>query len=78
MVGSFDNSALMDEIVALRHELAQLLDFNNYAEYSLATKMAESPDKVIEFLEDLAARSKPQGRERTGGTEGLCKRGGRF
>ncbi len=58
--GEFDNSSLMDEIVALRHELAQLLDFNNYAEYSLATKMAESPDKVIEFLEDLAARSKPQ------------------
>ena len=58
--GEFDNSGLMDEILALRHELAQLLDFNNYAEYSLATKMAESTDKVIEFLEDLAARSKPQ------------------
>lgn len=58
--GEFDNSGLMDEILALRHELAQLLDFNNYAEYSLATKMAESTDKVVEFLEDLAARSKPQ------------------
>ncbi|GAA4651130.1 oligopeptidase A [Kistimonas scapharcae] len=58
--GEFDNSGLMDEILALRHELAQLLDFSNYAEYSLATKMAESTDKVIEFLEDLAARSKPQ------------------
>ncbi|ELT92405.1 hypothetical protein CAPTEDRAFT_44665, partial [Capitella teleta] len=34
--------------------------FDNYAEYSLATKMAESPNKVIEFLEDLAAKSKPQ------------------
>lgn len=58
--GEFDNSALMDEILSLRHELAQLLDFNSYAEYSLATRMAESSDQVLKFLDDLAARSKPQ------------------
>ncbi len=56
----FDNSQLMDEILALRHEQAQLLGFANYAERSLATKMADSTDKVVDFLHDLARRSKPQ------------------
>jgi oligopeptidase A len=57
--GKWDNSEIMAEILALRHELALLLDFNNYAEYSLATKMADSTDRVIHFLHDLAARSRP-------------------
>ena len=56
----FDNTENIKQILKLRYELAQLLGFDNYAEYSLATKMAESPNKVIEFLEDLAAKSKPQ------------------
>ncbi len=56
----FDNSSLMDEIVALRHELARILDFENYAELSLVTKMAESPKQVFEFLNDLATRSHAQ------------------
>ena len=55
-----DNSAIMEEILALRHELAQLLGFANYAERSLATKMAGSTDEVMHFLEDLARRSRPQ------------------
>lgn len=58
--GEFDNTDNIRQILKLRHELALLLGFENYAEYSLATKMAESPDKVIEFLQDLAAKSKPQ------------------
>ncbi|WP_404341237.1 oligopeptidase A [Pseudoalteromonas mariniglutinosa] len=58
--GKFDNSAIMTEQLALRHELAELLGFANYAEKSLATKMAESPAQVFSFLEDLAAKSKPQ------------------
>ena len=58
--GQFDNSALIDETLALRHELAQLLDFNNAAEESLATKMAQSPEQVLDFLHDLAQRAKPQ------------------
>ncbi|TDY03899.1 oligopeptidase A [Thiohalophilus thiocyanatoxydans] len=57
--GQWDNSAVMDEILALRHELAQLLGFANYAERSLATKMAESPQQVLSFLHDLARRAKP-------------------
>ncbi len=55
-----DNTPLMEEILALRHELAQLLGFANYAERSLATKMARSTDEVMDFLHDLAARSRPQ------------------
>lgn len=57
--GEFDNSARMEQILALRHEAAQLLGFANAAEESLATKMATSPAKVMEFLHDLAARAKP-------------------
>jgi len=56
----YDNSAIMEEILALRHELARLLGFENYAERSLATKMARSTEEVMRFLEDLADRSHPQ------------------
>lgn len=59
--GRWDNSAIMDEILALRHEQSQLVGFDNYAEYSLATKMADNPAQVIDFLEDLARRSLPAG-----------------
>ena len=58
--GEYDNSVLMDEILALRHEAALLLGFSNYAERSLAKKMAESPQQVLDFLNDLARRSRPQ------------------
>jgi oligopeptidase A len=57
--GRFDNSPLMREMLALRHELARLVGYANYAEYSLATKMAPSVTEVVEFLRDLAARSRP-------------------
>jgi oligopeptidase A len=55
--GRFDNSAHMAEILKLRHELALLLGFKNYAERSLATKMAPGTDEVMRFLRDLASRS---------------------
>ncbi|MDT7526782.1 oligopeptidase A [Pseudidiomarina sp. GXY010] len=61
--GQYDNSELMDEILALRHELAQLLGFSNYAELSLATKMADSPAQVEGFLQDLAEKSLPQAKQ---------------
>ncbi|EIL88186.1 Zn-dependent oligopeptidase [Rhodanobacter fulvus Jip2] len=57
--GKFDNSARIEKIMALRHEAAQLLGFANAAEESLATKMADSPTEVMEFLHDLATRAKP-------------------
>ncbi|MGQ8821269.1 oligopeptidase A [Bibersteinia trehalosi] len=59
--GKWDNSANIDEKIKLRLELANLLGFETYADYSLATKMAENPQQVVEFLEDLAKRSKAQG-----------------
>ncbi|MCU7800130.1 MAG: hypothetical protein KZQ70_08280 [gamma proteobacterium symbiont of Lucinoma myriamae] len=56
--GKWDNTKNMERILFLRQKLAQLLDFNNYAEYSLATKMADSTDEVIEFLQQLSEKSK--------------------
>ncbi len=61
--GQWDNGPLMAEILAQRHEAARLLGFENYAELSLATKMAASPAEVIEFLRDLAQRSRPAARD---------------
>ncbi|MEN5017305.1 oligopeptidase A [Erwinia sp. Eh17-17] len=58
--GKWDNSEVMAEELALRHELAQLLGFDSYADKSLATKMAENPAQVIDFLTDLAKRARPQ------------------
>ncbi len=54
-----DNTSLIRERLVLAAEEAQLLGFANYAELSLYTKMAESPQQVIDFLRDLAARAKP-------------------
>ncbi len=61
--GEYSNSAVMAEILALRHELAQLLGFTNFSEKSLATKMATSTDEVVDFLENLALKSKTQGQQ---------------
>ena len=55
----WDNSDNIEKILGLRHEAASLVGFDSYAEYSLATKMAESPGQVIDFLRDLAVRSRP-------------------
>ncbi len=55
----WDNSQIIEDMLRLKHEAAQLLGFNNFAERSLATKMAESPASVMAFLEDLAARARP-------------------
>jgi len=55
--GRWDNTPVMEKILALRHESARLLGFNNYAEYSIAPKMAQSTDQVLRFLTDLAERS---------------------
>ena len=56
--GKWDNSQVMEEILALRHELARLLGYKSYAERSLVTKMADTPERVLGFLHDLAKRSR--------------------
>ncbi len=56
--GKWDNSKNIEEILALRHEAADLVGFPTYAHYSLATKMAESPGQVIGFLRELASHSR--------------------
>ena len=61
--GQWDNSANIEEILTLRQELAELLGFENYAEVSLATKMASSTEQVIEFLEQLAGRTVAQAQQ---------------
>lgn len=55
----WDNTQVMRDILRLRQEEAELLGYQNYAELSLATKMAESPQQVLDFLEDLAQKAKP-------------------
>ncbi len=60
--GEWDNGPVMVEILQLRAELADILGYANYAEVSLAPKMAESPDQVIAFLRELAEKSLPRAR----------------
>ena len=55
----FDNTQNIEKILRLRHELARLIDFDNYAEYSLATKMAAESSEVLGFLSELATQSRP-------------------
>jgi oligopeptidase A len=58
--GQWDNTDLIVETLATRTALAKLLGFDNYAQLSLATKMADSPESVMAFLQQLAAQSLPQ------------------
>jgi oligopeptidase A len=55
----FDNSAIMQEILALRLEEAQLLGYRNFGEVSVVAKMAKSPEEVVSFLRGLAHRARP-------------------
>ncbi len=59
LAAKWDNTPIIEEILRIRHEIAQLVGFKNYAEYSLATKMAKTPDEVLQFLNELLAKSKP-------------------
>ena len=71
--GDWDNTALIDETLALRHELALLLGFDNYAALSLATKMAKDSQQVIEFLYDLAEQSLPAAKQDLAQLEAFAK-----
>ncbi len=60
--GRFDNNPVIAEILPLRHELARLVGFDNFADYALATRMAKSSAQVLGFLDDLAQRCMPAAR----------------
>ena len=57
----WNNAALINEILKLRAEMAQMLGYQSYAEVSLVPKMAENVPQVLAFLRDLAQRAKPHG-----------------
>ncbi len=66
---NYDNSAVMDELLALRHEKATLLGFPHYAALSLATKMADSSEQVMDFLTDLRDKAHAQALQEFGDLE---------
>jgi oligopeptidase A len=57
--GQWDNSATIDKILRLRHRMSELVGFANFGEYSLATKMASNTNEVIDFLRELARKTRP-------------------
>jgi oligopeptidase A len=59
--GAYDNSAVMEDILRLRHEAAQLLEFRSYAEYALANRMARTVPEVTGFLFDLVRSARAAG-----------------
>ena len=61
--GRFDNNPIIADILPLRHELARLVGFKNFADYALATRMAKSSKQVLGFLDDLARRCLPAARQ---------------
>jgi oligopeptidase A len=71
--GQWDNGAIMEDILALRHEQAQLLGVTDFAERSLARKMARSSNQVLDFLNDLARRSHAQARKELAELEAFAR-----
>jgi oligopeptidase A len=59
LAGQFNNAEVMEKLLALRHEAAQLLGYPNYAAYALARRMARSVDEVLVFLRQMAAAARP-------------------
>ena len=59
----WDNAENIEKIIALRNEKASLLGFANYAEYSIASKMVDSPEQVIDFIDKLAEKSRPSAKQ---------------
>jgi oligopeptidase A len=74
--GKWDNSEVMNNLLQYRHEMAELAGFKNFAEYSLATKMAKQPEEVLAFLRDLAHRSKSIAEKEYADLQTLAKQDG--
>lgn len=58
-----ENGKIMEQILALKDEKVKILGFENYAQYSLATKMAKTEEDVISFLEELGNKAKKKAKE---------------
>ncbi|HER35404.1 MAG: oligopeptidase A [Halothiobacillaceae bacterium] len=74
--GEWDNGPVMERILAIRHELAQLLGFDNYAQRSLVTKMASDPAEVLTFLRELAGQAVPRARDELAELEAFARDAG--
>ena len=55
-----ENGKIIEELLALKEEKIKILGFSNFAQYSIATKMAKSEEEVINFLEELGNKAKPK------------------
>lgn len=74
--GEHDNQNLIKEIVHLKQEKAELLGYKNYADYVLEERMAKSPDKVIDFLNELLTKAKPYAEKEISELKNLAKADG--
>ena len=74
--GKYDNSETIKRILELRQEAAQLLDFNNFSEKSIYTKMAESPEQVLGFIDQLIDKSQAQSKEEIEAVKAYAKNNG--
>ena len=71
--GQWDNTPVIDEMLALRHSLARLLGFGNWVEYALARRMAETPEAVQAFLQELATKARPAAMEQFAELEAFAR-----
>ena len=69
----WDNAPLIEEMLSLRHQLARLLGFDNYVEYALSRRMAESPSTVLSFLQGLAEKAVPAAKEQFAGLKAFAE-----
>ena len=74
--GEFDNQKLIKEIINLRQQKAELLGYKNFAEYVLEERMAESPKKVFDFLNQLLTAATPYAEKETAQLKELAKADG--
>jgi oligopeptidase A len=72
--GQFDNTQIINEILRLRYELAELVGFSNYAELSLATKMVKKPSEIFSFLENLIEHSQKQAKKEINALASFAKK----
>lgn len=74
--GRWDNSKVIDGILRSRHQLAELLGFDNYVDYALSRRMAESADVVMSFLDGLTEQAVPAAREQFARLEAFAEQEG--